>query len=106
MIFYGWRTTTVPLAELGILPCPRCGVSHPFRAFLKYKEIHLYWIFGMVTSRKLVAACTVCNQGTSIEKHMLPPTVDQDPVPFMQKWGLGIFVAIVALVIAYLAIRT
>jgi hypothetical protein len=59
----------------------------------------------MVTSRKLVAACTVCNQGTSIEKHMLPPTVDQDPIPFMQKWGLGIFLAIVAVAIAFWAIR-
>ncbi len=65
----------------------------------------MYWIFGLVASRKLVAACAVCNQGTVIEKHMLPPTVDQDPVPFMQKWGLGVFLAIVALIVAVVAMR-
>ncbi|MGA3346096.1 MAG: hypothetical protein ABSC76_14635 [Terracidiphilus sp.] len=105
MILYGWKTTTVPLAELGTLPCTRCGTSRPFHALLRYKEFHLYWIFGIVTSRKLLAACAVCNQGTAMEKQMLPPTVDQDPVPFMQKWGLGVFLGIVALIIAVAAIR-
>ncbi|MGD0095206.1 MAG: hypothetical protein ABSB60_01845 [Terracidiphilus sp.] len=59
----------------------------------------------MVTGRKLLAACTVCNQGISLEDHMLSPTVNRDPIPFMQKWGLAIFVALVALLIAYFAKR-
>ena len=101
MIFYGWKTRSLPLAELGTQSCARCGTTRPFRAFLKYSNFHLYWIFGMVTSRKYLAACSVCSQGVIVDKSQLQlaPTAIEDPIPFMEKWGLGVFILIVGVVV-------
>lgn len=105
MIFYGWKTKSIPLSELGTQSCPRCSANRPFRAFLKYTNFHLYWIFGVVTSRKYLAACTVCNQGVVLDKNRLAPTANEDPIPFMEKWGLGVFVAIIALIVFIVAMN-
>jgi hypothetical protein len=100
MIFFGWKTRAIPLAELGSQTCPRCGIARPFRAFLKYSNFHLYWIFGVVTSRKYLAACSVCSQGVVVDKSQLQlaPTANEDPIPFMEKWGLGVFVGAITLI--------
>ncbi|MGA3048516.1 MAG: hypothetical protein ABSD67_17925 [Terracidiphilus sp.] len=107
MIFYGWKTKSIPLGELGTQSCARCGIARPFRAFLKYSNFHLYWIFGVVTSRKYLAACSVCSQGVIVDKNQLQlaPTANEDPIPFMEKWGLGVFVAIIALVVSAVAMH-
>lgn len=104
MIFYGWRRKAVALADLGVQSCARCGMSRPFRAFLSYKYFHLYWIFGTVYDKKYLAACTVCSQGGPLDKTLLGPAADTEPIPFMEKWGLGVLAAIVAGVIAVIAI--
>jgi hypothetical protein len=104
MIFYGWRSKAIPLSDLGVQSCPRCGTTRPFRAFLSYKYFHLYWIFGTVYNRKYLAACTVCSQGTQIDPSQIGPAASEDPVPFMQKWGLGVFAVIIVGIIAVVAL--
>jgi hypothetical protein len=84
---------------------PRCGLSRPFWTFLSYRYFHLYWIFGTVYNRKYLAAYTVCSQGTQIDKNQLGPAASEDPVPFMQKWGLGVFAVLIAGIIAVASIN-
>lgn len=96
MIFYGWRRKAVPLADLGVQSCARCGMSRPFRAFLSYKTFHLYWVFGTVYNKKYLAACSVCSQGGPLDKTLLGPAAGAEPIPFMEKWGLGLLAVIVA----------
>ena len=105
MSFSGSSIITVSLAELGKLPCPYCREPHRFRAFLNYRESHFFWIFGMITSRNYMAACTRCQKGSAIEKNLLPPDADKYPIPFMQKWGLVLLFSGVILILTVLATR-
>jgi hypothetical protein len=107
MIFYGWGRKSVPLVELGTATCSKCNDTRPFRVFLSYSYMHLYWIFGAVLGRKYMAACTVCGQGFLLNKKQAKqtvgtnaPIVQGNPIPFMQRWGLATLVAALALFIS------
>jgi hypothetical protein len=100
MIFFGWGRKAIPLAEMGTYSCPRCGLARPFRAVLSYSYFRLYWIFGMVTGRRYLCACTICGQGTLIERTQIPNAPPSDPIPFMQQWGLFLFLGAIALLVA------
>jgi hypothetical protein len=91
VIFFGWGKKSLPLGELGDKPCGRCGLIRPFRAFVNYSYFRLYFIFGMVTTKKYVAACTICGQGVEIDKQEAQSAFPQNPIPIMQRWGLAIF---------------
>ena len=100
MIFFGWGRKAIPLAEMGTYSCPRCGLARPFRAVLSYSYFRLYWIFGMVTGRRYLCACTICGQGTLIERSQIPNAPPSDPIPFMQQRGLFLFLGAIALLVA------
>jgi hypothetical protein len=103
MIFYGWGKKSVPLVSVGNTSCSKCCEVRPFRLFLSYNYMHLYWIFGAVLRRRYLVACSVCNQGFLVDKKdalQAVPNVSPNPIPFMQRWGLVVFVAGIALVVA------
>jgi hypothetical protein len=71
---------------------------------LSYTYMHLYWIFGLVLRRKFIVACSVCKQGFYIDKKDARQAIGDftsNPIPFMQRWGLAVFVAGFALVLAF-----
>jgi hypothetical protein len=102
MIFYGWGRKSVPLAEIGTAQCSHCNQTRAFRVLLNYSYMHLYWIFGLVLRRKYIVACSTCSHGFLIDKKQLNEAIPKhaaNPVPFMQRWGLAVFAAAIALVI-------
>jgi hypothetical protein len=106
MIFFGWGRKAIPLADMGTYSCPRCGLARPFRAVLSYSYFRLYWIFGMVTGRRYLCACTICGQGTLIERSQIPNAPPSDPIPFMQQWGLFLFLGAIALLVVVAMVLT
>jgi|SRR5579859_2392779 len=105
MIFYGWGKKSVPLADMGMRSCPQCGDFRPFRVVLNYSYFNLYWIFGVVTRKRYIAACNICSRGALVEKSQIGSIVTEEPIPFMDKWGLAILAAAGLTVIAALATR-
>ena len=93
MIFFGWGKKNVSLGEIPESNCARCGGFRRFRAVLNYSYFRLYFIFGVVTTRKYVAACSACGQGFLLDKDKTSQLVGKDPIPFMDRWGLGLLVA-------------
>jgi len=73
---------------------------------LSYSYFKLYWIFGVVTGRRYLAACSICNQGTLIDKNQLPFSPTTVTIPFMDQWGLAILGGILGLVIAAAMLKT
>jgi hypothetical protein len=103
MIFYGWGKKSVPLVEAGTICCSKCGEDRPFRLLLRYNYMHLYWIFGLVLRRRYMVACSKCSQGFWIDKEDALQAAAQrrgNPIPFMQRWGLAVFLAGFAAVVA------
>jgi hypothetical protein len=102
MIFYGWGRKSVPLTNAGTALCSHCGDARPFQIFLNYTYMHLYWIFGAVLRRKYIVACSTCSHGFILDKKQARnavPANTANPVPFMQRWGLAVFAAGIALII-------
>ena len=104
MIFYRVRENSLPLAELGLRPCPHCGTWNEFRAHLKYTYIHPYWAFGAVVKRKYIIACDHCDRGSLVRRDEIPAALESDPIPFLHRWGfplmlLAILGAIAAIIV-------
>ena len=103
MLPCGWGRKSVPLVGVGNTSCSKYGEVRPFRLFLSYNYMHLYWIFGAVLRRRYLVACSVCNQGFLVDKKdalLADPNVTPNPIPFMQRWGLAVFAAGIAMVVA------
>ena len=104
MIFYGWGRKSVPLAGAGTAVCSHCGETRAFQIFLNYTYMHLYWIFGAVLRRKYIVACTTCSHGFFLDRQQARealPAQTANPVPFMQRWGLAVFAAGIALIVCW-----
>jgi len=106
MIFYGWRKKTLFLADMPMQPCTLCNRAGSLQLFVKYSSVHLYWIFGVITSRKYLAACSSCRGGARVDKHEIEHVITSNPIPFMDRWGLAILGALGCLAMAlYLSQR-
>jgi hypothetical protein len=92
MIFFGWGKKNLALGEMPAVNCKRCGDFRPFKAILNYSYFRLYFIFGVVTARKYIAACNVCGQGFLMDKDKVTQLMDKEPIPFLDRWGLGLLV--------------
>jgi len=102
MIFYGWGRKSVPLAEIGAAQCSHCNQTRAFRLMLNYTYMHLYWIFGAVLRRRYIVACSACSHGFFIDKKRAReavPAPASNPVPFMQRWGLAVLAAGIAVAV-------
>ena len=98
MIIYGWRRKTLSLGAMGAQPCAQCGFLRPFTMMLNYSYFCLYFIFGVITRRRYIAACNVCGRGAAMDKSQVKSVIRERSVPFMDKWGLAVLMsAIVAI---------
>ena len=93
MIFYGWRKKSLHLADMHTQACSRCGTPGLLQLFVTYTSVHLYWIFGVVTSRKYIAVCSGCRGGVQYNKQEVGHLITHNPVPFMDRWGLAVLAA-------------
>jgi hypothetical protein len=99
MIFYGWRKKTVFVSEMPMHSCTRCGTPSSMQLFLNYTSVHLYWIFGVVTNRKYLTQCASCRTQALVQKDEVAPLLTATRVPFMERWGLAVFLASIALIV-------
>ncbi len=80
--------------NLGIVShrhCETCEKSRPFDLVLEYRYWGLYWIFNFIVKKNYFVLCDICQRGwelheTEVEKRILNP-----PLPFMQRYGLAVF---------------
>jgi hypothetical protein len=102
MIVWGNGQGLVDLAHEQVQACANCGQNRPFKAFLKYRYFHLYWVFGAITERKYLQLCNICSRGTEIPKEQLALfNLQAPPLPFMRRFGLLAFGGVIAAVVGW-----
>ena len=74
--------------------CEICNQIRQFQNFLSYRYWALYGVFGFVTERHYLVACEICGRGQEIEKRAAEAEFDRDPIPFMQRFGLLVLLAV------------
>ena len=95
MIIWGWQTRSIDLGQHQIYQCGNCGQQRPFRLAFHYTFFRLYFLFGMVTSRRYIRQCSCCGKGWLQEPSRIGP--ERWPsIPFMHRFGFFIFIAFFA----------
>lgn len=90
-------------ADLGVAEhkeCATCEKERPFKVLLQYKYAHLYYL-RWVTSKTYHLACDVCHRGWELKAKDVEPTLKENPIPFMTRYGWTFLVGFVVLVIAF-----
>jgi hypothetical protein len=100
----GWKT--IDLAVTGKQPCATCEKDRPFHVYLKYRYVHIYYLFKWVSERHYLRACEICSRGVELDKSQLQASVpiSKDPIPFMDRlgWTIGLAILGALLLVPYL----
>jgi hypothetical protein len=100
MAFIGWATTSLTIGELFDHPCRRCCRDSDFSVTMTYGYLHLYKAFGLTLRRQYLAECKRCGKVMKIKKGEFPGLGGNATIPFMQRWGLIVFIVLLVATIA------
>jgi hypothetical protein len=104
MIVWGWGRRNVDLGMAETRPCVGCQKEQPFRLLMQYRYFRLYWVFGLVTSKKYLRLCSACGKGQEVEAQQVEPNLERLPIPFMQRYGLLTFAGALVVFIGFMAV--
>ncbi len=60
MYFFGWGHRTVVVGNTGSRDCHICREKDRVQAVVEYRYFHLFWIFGLIVTRKYHLTCKRC----------------------------------------------
>jgi hypothetical protein len=95
MIIFGSNGASVLIEQAPAQRCPVCERERSFSVWLQYEYDHLYYIFGMLRSRKYFLLCDVCSRGERLERREYERQLGRVPIPFMHRFGCLIFPLVV-----------
>jgi len=98
MIVWSLQRRSINLGRPETHSCANCGSQRPFSVLFHYRCFRLYWLFGVVTSKRYVKQCAFCGAAWQVDPKNVAARF---PIPFMQRFGLvtlvtAVIVAIVA----------
>jgi hypothetical protein len=95
MIFWSLQQRSINLGQCETQWCAKCGGQRPFSILFNYKCFRLYWLFGVVFSRRYLKRCACCGGGWQLD----PKNINaRSPIPFMQRFGLLTLIAALAVI--------
>ena len=86
---------TINLGTVEERNCNTCEKQRPFDLILQYRYWGFFWIFNMVTEKKYLLHCDVCHRGWQLDTQETEETLETSPIPFMRRYGLLIYAAVV-----------
>src|SRR5262249_20350748 len=99
MIIWGSRGKALDLGVIGTEDCATCEKPRPFHLYLQYRYAHVYWIFKAITEKKYLKLCEICQRGWELDKKKTEETLTNVPIPFMDRFGYLVGIAIVGVII-------
>ena len=105
MIFWQTGGDLINLGEIQKNECPVCEKERTFNFILSYRYFALYWIFGVLTKKKYMLCCDICERGVELETKKADNFINSldigNPIPFMRRCGLlvGIGLAFFCIVV-------
>ena len=99
MLIINWGSDDVIIGELEKLDCPICRSVQNYQTRVGYSYFGVMWIFNFVTKKEFFRVCMKCQNAWQVEAHSLGELAKSDGIPFMKKYGIFIFIALIALLI-------
>jgi uncharacterized protein YlaI len=99
MIIWGSRGKSLNLGKVKTEQCSICEKERDFNLVLNYRYFGFYWIFNIVTKKVYMLVCNICNRGWELDKDKVEKEILSNvPIPFMHKYGLFVFLGIIAII--------
>lgn len=95
MIVWGSGGDVVNLGVVEVTHCDVCEKDRAFNLILCYRYWGLYWVFNVVTEKKYMLVCDVCQRGWELDSSRVEEAIKSVPIPFMRRFGLLVFIGIV-----------
>ena len=95
---YNWGKDFVTLGTVGTSTVPICRGPRPEIAVVQYDYFGLLWLFTFACNRRYLRVCSECKRGHAVEQSSLGGLAESDNIPFMRKFGLVVFAAIIAVI--------
>jgi hypothetical protein len=96
MIIWGSGGNVVPLGRHETRHCETCEKERLFNLVLRYRYWHLYWIFALVTQKKYLLVCEICQRGWELPSRTVEEAIGRVPIPFMRRYGFVALVLVIA----------
>ncbi|MBS1808749.1 MAG: hypothetical protein JST84_11200 [Acidobacteria bacterium] len=97
MIIWGMDSDVKHISGAGLNHCETCERKRPFNVILQYRFAYLYYIFAWVTSKQYFLTCEVCQRGWKLNQKTVEANLEQNPIPFLHRYGWSFLVGLVAL---------
>ncbi len=98
MILWGFGSDRVELGAAEARECRHCSHRRPFRHVLRYRFVHIWYLFCWVTEKRYLAVCEVCCHGVQQDTREFERGLDRSPIPFYRRLGWLVLLALVAIV--------
>ncbi|XSG77704.1 hypothetical protein ACP8Y2_11955 [Herpetosiphon llansteffanensis] len=106
MIFFGKRGNVVDTLKTFWHVCPGCQLNVPFNVHFIYSYIHLYFIFGLITSHQYVETCPNCLRRQVVPKEALPLEIRQNRYAnIMHQFGLAALAGLIIVMVLINAVK-
>jgi TPR repeat protein len=84
---WGHRSKSIVLGPAGSQKCPTCGQPRAFQDVLEYNLLHLYYVLGLATGKRVLRVCTVCGKGRQLDPASPEAIAAGARIPWLERFG-------------------
>lgn len=99
MFIWGSGHKTLVILIVDSHPCPECNQVAKKFLQIGYDYDHIFWLFKGIKNRVVTARCEQCMSVTKLDNNatkVLFSDIGSNPIPFMDRFGAHVLIAIVA----------
>jgi hypothetical protein len=101
MLSLNWGSDTLYIGDVEKLDCPVCESVQGYQTVVGYSYFGVMWIFNFVTKKEFFRVCIRCQNAWQVDADSLGELAKNDSIPFMKKYGIFVFIALMALIIFF-----
>ena len=98
MIIWGFGRERVELGPAQARECGHCAHRRPFRHVLRYRFVHIWYLFCWVTEKQYLAVCDICHHAVPQDTQAFEAALPRSPIPFYRRSGWVVLLGLVAVV--------
>ena len=96
MIVWGSGGKVVNCGPVRSQHCDICEKERQFNLILEYQYWGIYWIFNFITEKHYSLLCNICSRGRKLDSEEVESHLEENPIPFMRRYGCLTLLGIIA----------
>ena len=104
MFIFGSGHKTIRIPINNVPPCGTCRRDSQRVIAIDYDYSHIFWLFKGLKNKVVVGRCEACGTSVALDKSHekdVYRALGRNPIPFMDRYGALVLIAIVAAWVAF-----